>query len=106
MTFQQQTKVVEEEVMKQLSSSNGFLIGYSIDEHPIMFKSPNLVIKFINGLSFDEKIRLHNEEVIIYKNKISPKNTVYGEDDYDGIYGEILETEEYLQFDKKSKVWK
>ena len=106
MTFQQQVQVVDEDVLKTLTSSRGFLIGYSIEEYPDMiFKSHYAVIKFINELPPEERKQLHDNEIIIYKNTISSKDTTF-EDEYSAIKGEIIETEEYLQFDKKSHKWK
>jgi S-adenosylmethionine synthetase len=106
MTFQQQTNVVDEKTLQSLSSENGLLIGYSIDEYENMFPTPNAAIRFINNLPAHERKELRDEEVIIYKNQISPKNTVYGEDDYTAIKGEIIETTEHVQFNRKTKVWR
>ena len=106
MTFQQQIQVVDEDVLQTLSSQKGLLIGYSLEEYPDIFPSHHAVIKFINELPVDERRRLHDDEVIIYKNKISPKDTVYGDEDYVAIKGEVIETTEHLQFNRKNKQWK
>lgn len=106
MTFATTVQVLDEEVLTTLTSSKGLLIGYSIDEYPNIFPSHHKAIKFINDLPHDKRKELHDNEIIIHKHKICPKDTVYGENDYDGIKGEILETEEYLQFDKRNKQWR
>ena len=107
MTFQQQIQVIPEDILKTLTSEDGLLIAFSIREYPEnFFKGQSAVIRFINNLPLEERLALKEKETVIYMHKVCPKNTVYGEQDYDGICGEILETTEFLQYDKHKKVWR
>ena len=105
MTFQQQTKTVSEDILKTLSSKKGFLIGYSMNEDGDIFSSPNKCItnsRIEHGRKYEEFL---NTEPIIFMHKISSKDTDYS-DEYTAIRGEIIESEELLQFNRKGNVWK
>ena len=105
MTFQQQTKTVSEDILKTLSSKKGFLIGYSMNEDGEILNSPNKCINNARAEHGREYEEFLNSEPIIFMHKISPKDTDYS-DEYTAIRGEIIESEELLQFNRKGNVWK
>ena len=72
MTFQQQTKTVSENVLHTLSSKDGFLIGYSLNEDGEIKKSQHAIIKELKLLPKEELKALLDSEPIVFVHKISP----------------------------------
>lgn len=106
MTFTTTTQIIDEDVLKTLSSSDGFLIGYTISIFPDkIFKSHHKCIKEITDMNKEDRRIAHDKEPIIMKLTISAKDTTF-EDDYSAVRGEVIESEEYLQFDKHSRQWR